>query len=441
MAFQTVVVTFSEHYEVFHETAFVDGVNCLVEYACNRAYPGMAMEAVDMIHQCVERVAGEAQAQAGEAGAGAGEQDDGEKAWVQGWFPLLFGLHRIMTRCQLDVRTRALTVLIDAIKQYGRAFEREHWQDLFRITFRIFDELKLPENQADRVEWLNTTCNHALFAVLEVFAMYYAELHDVVYDDLLATIRWCAAQDNEILGRSATQSLQVLLLGNGRRMDAAMWDKALDTAAAILRASTPDELFAFTPAEVEASAVAGTPLFSFHAVIIKCVVQLEMVEALEMVVLQETLAEGKLSHGPVEQERDPKNGMYEQLADAQIVALADMLHQSYAFARKFNADHALRMALWKAGFMKQLPNLVKQETTALHAALAVLFRAYTDPHREGAWPGLETRLLHVATQVLRHFLELTGDKQRETWAPLLLLLLENLNRLDKTKVRGLAVIG
>lgn len=236
LAFQTTVVTFSEHYELFQETAFVDGVNCLVEFACNRAYSGMAMEAVDLIQRCVESVA-----------AQAGTEEDGERAWVQGWFPLLFGLHRIMTRCQLDVRTRALTVLIDAIKQYGRSFQREHWQDLFRITFRIFDELKLPDNQAERTEWLNTTCNHALFAILEVFGMYYAELHDVVYDDVLATIQWCAAQDNEILGRSATQSLQVLLLGNGRQMDSGMWDKALATASDILRRSTPDELFAFTP--------------------------------------------------------------------------------------------------------------------------------------------------------------------------------------------------
>lgn len=36
-------------------------------------------------------------------------------------------------------------MLIEAIKQYGKAFKRENWQDLLRITFRIFDELKLPE--------------------------------------------------------------------------------------------------------------------------------------------------------------------------------------------------------------------------------------------------------------------------------------------------------
>lgn len=94
------------------------------------------LQAVDLLAQCVTTVAREAKE----------DEEREEKLWVEGWFPLLFGLHRVMTRCQLDVRTRALTVLIEAIKQYGKAFKRENWQDLFRITFRIFDDLKLPEN-------------------------------------------------------------------------------------------------------------------------------------------------------------------------------------------------------------------------------------------------------------------------------------------------------
>ena len=44
VAFQSTGNIFADHFELFHENAFVDGVNCLVEFACDRAYPGMAME-------------------------------------------------------------------------------------------------------------------------------------------------------------------------------------------------------------------------------------------------------------------------------------------------------------------------------------------------------------------------------------------------------------
>jgi brefeldin A-inhibited guanine nucleotide-exchange protein len=70
-------------------------------------------------------------------------------AWVKGWFPILFGLHRIMSRCTLDIRTRALTVLFELLKSYGHTFSDQNWADIFRILFRLFDDQKLPESPAE----------------------------------------------------------------------------------------------------------------------------------------------------------------------------------------------------------------------------------------------------------------------------------------------------
>lgn len=119
-----------------------------------------------------------------------------------------------------------------------------------------------------------------------------------------------------------------------------------------------------------------------------------------------------MAHSPHTQ-----NGMYSQLGDAQLLSLVDALESSYAFAHKFNAHTPLRMSLWKAGvrlaldpynsgladivhvlrtgFMRQLPNLLKQETTALHACLALLFRMYEDGARQDSWPEVESRLFRL----------------------------------------------
>ena len=53
------------------------------------------------------------------------------------------GLSRIVPRCKLDVRTRALTVMFDVMKAYGQHFQAAWWKDLFQIVFRIFDDKKL----------------------------------------------------------------------------------------------------------------------------------------------------------------------------------------------------------------------------------------------------------------------------------------------------------
>lgn len=72
-----------------------------------------------------------------------------DRPWVRGWFPLLFELSCIVSRCKLDVRTRALTVLFEMIKNHGEAFKTYWWKDLFNILFRIFDNMKLPEVQTE----------------------------------------------------------------------------------------------------------------------------------------------------------------------------------------------------------------------------------------------------------------------------------------------------
>lgn len=44
---------------------------------------------------------------------------------------------------------RGLTVMFEIMKTYGHTFEKHWWQDLFRIVFRIFDNMKLPEQQTE----------------------------------------------------------------------------------------------------------------------------------------------------------------------------------------------------------------------------------------------------------------------------------------------------
>lgn len=39
--------------------------------------------------------------------------------------------------------------MFEIMKSYGHTFEKHWWQDLFRIVFRIFDNMKLPEQQSE----------------------------------------------------------------------------------------------------------------------------------------------------------------------------------------------------------------------------------------------------------------------------------------------------
>jgi brefeldin A-inhibited guanine nucleotide-exchange protein len=52
------------------------------------------------------------------------------------------------------------------------------------------------------------------------------------------------------------------------------------------------------------------------------------------------------------------------------------LYDSYTLSRAFNADVPLRSAILKAKLVRQLPNLVKQETSSCGALITVLFAVY-----------------------------------------------------------------
>lgn len=57
-----------------------------------------------------------------------------------------------------------------------------------------------------KAEWMTTTCNHALYAICDVFTQYLEVLSDVLLDDIFAQLYWCVQQ-----GRSCTNYVKTML--------------------------------------------------------------------------------------------------------------------------------------------------------------------------------------------------------------------------------------
>lgn len=60
-----------------------------------------------------------------------------------------FGLFRrfVVEVLRGFVVIRGLTVMFEILKTYGDTFLQHWWNDIFKIVFRIFDNMKLPESQ------------------------------------------------------------------------------------------------------------------------------------------------------------------------------------------------------------------------------------------------------------------------------------------------------
>uniref|UniRef100_A0A8C7HJ30 ARF guanine nucleotide exchange factor 1 n=1 Tax=Oncorhynchus kisutch TaxID=8019 RepID=A0A8C7HJ30_ONCKI len=496
LAFQTTghisTNVFEKHFPATIDS-FQDAVKCLSEFACNASFPDTSMEAIRLIRHCAKYVSDRPQVNYTSDDMNVVPED---RVWVRGWFPILFELSCIINRCKLDVRTRGLTVMFEVMKTYGHTFEKHWWQDLFRIVFRIFDNMKLPEQQTEKAEWMTTTCNHALYAISDVFTQYFESLSDVLLDDILAQLYWCVQQDNEQLARSGTNCLENVVILNGEKFTPETWDKTCNCMLDIFKTTIPHALLTWRPAGAEGDPMTPqdisdrqlhsinsaervametrrqsqystgiyedgprnrTPISYvfqpyeqrlFSALLIKCVVQLELIQTIDNMVFFPATSRKEDAENLAAAQRDSLDaadvlvetqdqGMYHYLTSEQLFKLLDCLLESHHFAKAFNANNEQRTTLWKAGFKgKSKPNLLKQETSSLACGLRILFRMYTDDSRQTAWEEVQRQLLNVCSEAVAYFLTLTSESHREAWTNLLLLFLTKVLKISDDRFKA-----
>nr|XP_040048118.1 brefeldin A-inhibited guanine nucleotide-exchange protein 2 isoform X2 [Gasterosteus aculeatus aculeatus] len=492
LAFQTtghiVMNTFREHFAAAIDS-FQDAVKCLSEFVCNAAFPDTSMEAIRLIRHCAKYVSERPQALR-EYTSDDMNVAPGDRVWVRGWFPILFELSCIINRCKLDVRTRGLTVMFEIMKSYGHTFEKHWWHDLFRIVFRIFDNMKLPEQQTEKTEWMTTTCNHALYAICDVFTQFYEPLSEILLADIFTQLQWCVRQDNEQLARSGTNCLENLVILNGEKFSPEVWNITCSCMLEIFQNTSPHALLTWRPSGQEDEAVDGKHFDAdvdtqsqssydralserghsqmssddtwkgksnarvsdqklFAGLLIKCVVQLELIQTIDNIVFYPATSKKEDAENMAAAQRDTleeseaggsqagsEQGMYKHMTSAHLFKLLDCLLESHTFAKDFNSNNEQRTALWRAGFKgKSKPNLLKQETSSLACSLRILFRMYSDIQLQDSWPDIQTRLLLVCSEALAYFISLTSESHREAWNSLLMLLLTRTLRLPDEKFK------
>jgi len=85
-----------------------------------------------------------------------------------------------------------------------------------------------------------TTCNHALYAIVDVFSEYYISLGPLLLPEIYKQLYWCVEQGNELLARSAINCLENLVVSNGNKFNKQMWDQTTEQLIRIFDCSVVD---------------------------------------------------------------------------------------------------------------------------------------------------------------------------------------------------------
>jgi brefeldin A-inhibited guanine nucleotide-exchange protein len=227
---------------------------------------------------------------------------------------------------------------------------------------------------------MSTTLIQALRHLISLFTTYYHKLQFLI-DELLGLCVSFILADDETLGRLGSDCLVSFIEGNIKSFTEEVLDKIIERIVSLLEGTSPTALYFDVTGSLE-----FTPFGSFFSpkpqkkefnnIITKCVQHLLVIETAH-----------KILSGA------ERVVVYEHLSSRHLFMLGDALNVSYMFAKSFNNDLALRKELNKMGFMKQLPNLLKQETSSVSCFIIILSRMFIDETRKGMKEEVEKRLI------------------------------------------------
>jgi len=355
---------------------------------------------------------------------------------------------------------------------------------------------------------MTTTCNHALYAIIDVFTQYFDIMSPILIEELYTQLKWCVKQDNEQLARSATNCFENFVISNGTKFNQTMWAKTCEAIGEIFKSTIPNGIMTWRPdsndffstnkvyesfndsfheesnyqtphsnrktnradsvnslnssysddfssskSKIPHQKVPDMEHKVFQTLLIKCVVQLELIQTVDNIVFFPTMSKkedakyvaaaqalsspsGNAGFNFLNEQPHDNQGMYAYLNNEQLFALIECLYGTYEFSRKFNANGEQRNVLWKAGFKgKDKPNLLKHETMSLACIFRILFKMLSDPGRENCYAQTQERLLKVCHEALQYYLLLPSETHRESWDNIMLLLLSKILKLDPPKFK------
>jgi brefeldin A-inhibited guanine nucleotide-exchange protein len=338
--------------------------------------------------------------------------------------------------------------------------------------------------------WLSTTMIQALRNMITLFTHYFDALAYML-GRFLELLALCICQENDTISRIGSNCLQQLILKNVTKFTPEHWQKIVGAFCELFERTTAYDLFSATemkstaslspppngfefsgpisgiaevvPADdnplkingtesdeapeaahpiqkvsraeddvpvTPTSAVPSAPLEDyrpssnlqqqpvvvtaarrrfFNRIISRCVLQLLMIETVN--------------------ELFSNDAVYTQIPSTELLRLMALLKKSFLFARRFNNDKDLRMRLWREGFMKQPPNLLKQESGSAATYVSILFRMFNDstPERAANRPAIQSALIPLCMDIIKGYVSLEEESQHRNimaWRPVVVDVLE-----------------
>ncbi|KAH7322932.1 Sec7 domain-containing protein [Stachybotrys elegans] len=359
------------------------------------------------------------------------------------------------------------------------------------LVLQSRSEMSNALNHEELSVWLSTTMIQALRNMITLFSHYF-DILEYMLDRFMDLLALCICQENDTIARIGSNCLQQLILKNVTKFTASHWNLIVRAFCQLFERTTATELFQVSTVSSTPALPSMSNGLEFSEGAQQSETSVDG-KSLKINGTEETTANGEsdlihppLSPRPVEEDvpspATPGNhqqleefkpqsanlqqqpvvvtaarkrlfsriitrcvlqllmietvnelfsndSVYAHIPSTELLQLMSLLKQSFLFARRFNENKELRMRLWREGFMKQPPNLLKQESGAAATYVSILFRMFADdaPQRLQSRPDIEAALVPLCKDIISGYIALEEESQQRNivaWRPVVVDVLD-----------------
>ncbi|KAG4304811.1 hypothetical protein PORY_001864 [Pneumocystis oryctolagi] len=452
---------------IVSQNSFADLIICLTEFSKNDKYQAISLESMKLLKSIIDKVLEYQELPLTDKSQEKNIDDD---SMIKYWFPVLFGFYDIlMTGEDLETRSRALNYLFNILILYGINYTPSFWDTVCRqLLFPIFTILKSQSEtfknnaQEHLSSWISNIMVQTLLNVVELLDKYF-DIFEKMLDGFFEFFVTCVCQENDVLAKTSINCFQQLILQKVDVLKNDHWYQIVNVFETLFETTTPHQLLECIsvnnePENIDNSEINSNKtetstetqkfsnislnnLFSLTRqsyiseafnedhisesyqpsislkkrsknLILKCVIQLFLIDSLGEILKNDNI--------------------FSRIPLKELLRIIDILENSWNFARQFNSDKQLRINLWKNGFMKNLPNLLRQETNSVSICFTNLFKMYFNSFNESVDKDIiRERLIMIFKKVLAVYCSLDTESQLrniQAWRP---IIIENLNAFIK----------
>jgi brefeldin A-inhibited guanine nucleotide-exchange protein len=415
--FHIVQTVFKMHFEdVIATGSFVDLVFCLSEFALLKGsgpqHDELVMSSIQMLQLCTNSLVERAKEESGQIPTPKSAISSPGKITVPrinnlpqhpyllqngfiseehfhlSWFPILSQFSRVITESDgVLVRTHTMEILFETIKSSGHLFAAPYWKTISRnVISPIFEDLNDPETTSFK-ESSSAVLIHGLRLLGQLITTLFSFFGKLAKAGDSAGIEFMfksvdlmiemMTKPDEKLASTGQTCFRQFLTSNATEFEGQEWENVVVRMENAFRYTLPAELvkcrsprtddYSGLPERIINGSLAGTKFMAemtldsleFEKTVLKCVSHLELLMTTRDFCLMQ-LPGGNL--------------VIEEMSVDCKKKILDCLFSSYCVARVFNSRTTLRQAIHKRGWVTQLPNLIKQETSSLTIYIILLFR-------------------------------------------------------------------